>query len=256
MEKLRDYQTFDTVSEMDSYISEVLAHFELKTIERELLWLLAGHSVKFIGVSFLKLDSMASALGVSKRTIQRALKVLQEFGVIKRIRTIRPKRGGFGSALTIICPVDLSTREEAQEPAPKSPEEPTQQKETFSFKAFSKDIKTIRQQPEIDYSFLESFGVPTQFIHTVKPFVSPEEAFSLWGKVHAVAKRYAPNVINILEPAIKAFKASIMAYKSRRVKKSFGAYFWGALGGIFAVEQRRAYSKELQGFPFYNWLEE
>lgn len=138
MEKLRDYQTFDTVSEMDSYISEVLAHFELKTIERELLWLLAGHSVKFIGVSFLKLDSMASALGVSKRTIQRALKVLQEFGVIKRIRTIRPKRGGFGSALTIICPVDLSTREEAQEPAPKSPEEPTQQKRNIFFQSIFK----------------------------------------------------------------------------------------------------------------------
>ncbi|KZR56953.1 helix-turn-helix domain-containing protein [Pseudobacillus badius] len=252
MQELRQYETFESVSEMDEYISKVFTHFELKKIERELLWLLAGHSVKFIGVSFLKLDTMAEALKVSKRTIQRALKALGELGIINRVRTIRPKRGGFGSSITQICPVELSIREEAPEPAPEGIKEPSQGKETFSFKAFSKDIKYIRQEVEIDYSYLEAFGIPTQFIDTVKPFVTPEEAFSLWGKVNAVADRHAPAVINIIKPAIEAFKASVLAYKQKRVRKSFGAYFWGALVGVFAVEQRRAHTPKF----FYNWLEE
>ncbi|WP_258870964.1 helix-turn-helix domain-containing protein, partial [Halobacillus trueperi] len=78
MEKLREFETFESVSEMDNFVSEVLVQVELNKTERELLWLLAGHSVKFIGVSFLKLTSMAEKLGKSKKTIQRALKTLSE----------------------------------------------------------------------------------------------------------------------------------------------------------------------------------
>ncbi|MED1909083.1 hypothetical protein HUN92_23255 [Bacillus firmus] len=83
--------------------------------------------------------------------------------------------------------------------------------------------------------------------------MSPEEAFSLWGKVQVVAKKYAPAVLDLTEPAIRAFKASVLAYKFRRIKKSFGAYFWGVLSGIFAVEQRKAVGAcSILG---YNWFE-
>ncbi|MGI2718006.1 helix-turn-helix domain-containing protein [Bacillus cytotoxicus] len=255
MESLREYETFQSVSEMDEYINKVLAHIELKKTERELLWLLGGHSVKFIGVSFLKLDSMAQLLKVSKKTIQRALSKLQALGVIKRVRTIRPVKGGFGASITQICPVELSTRSEGETPEETREETTSQKKETFSFKAFSKDIKYIRQQEEIDYSYLSEF-VPQEFIQATKPFMSPEEVYSLWGKTHVVAKRYAPDVLDILEPAIRAFKASVLAYKTKRVKKSFGAYFWGALQGVFGVEQRRAVAGSRGGLLSWNWLED
>lgn len=250
MDKLRQYETFSSVDQMDEHISKVLAHFELSKNERELLWLLSGHSVKFVGVSFLKLDSMAKALEVSKKTIQRALKSLSDLGIIKRIRTIRPVRGGFGASLTLICPVELTTREEATEPTPERPQEQSGSKETFSFKAFSKDIKYIRQQ-EIDYSFLTEF-VPSEFIRVVKPFVSPEEAYSLWGKAQVCAKRYAPAVMDIIEPAVRAFKASVTAYKFNRIQKSFGAYFWGSLSGVFAHEQR----KRVSGSNLISWFKD
>ncbi|TCP28781.1 helix-turn-helix protein [Scopulibacillus darangshiensis] len=251
MESLREYSQFDTVKEMDEFISKVLAHFDLKKTERELLWIIAGHSCKFIGVSFLKLASMAKAMGVSKKTIQRALKALSELGIIKRIRTLRPVRGGFGASITVICPVDLSTREEANEPAPEGTQEPKKKKEAFPFKAYSKDIKYIRQPESIDYTYLEEW-LPQEFIKAVKPFVSPEEAFSLWGKVQVASKRYAPSVINVLEPAIRAFKASVLAYKARRIKKSFGGYFWGSLCGVLGVEQRRACKSGIDSSWLFN----
>ncbi|MEC1866730.1 helix-turn-helix domain-containing protein [Bacillus paralicheniformis] len=253
MQTLREFETFETVSEMDEYISKVLAHVELKKTERELLWLLAGHSVKFVGVSFLKLQSIADKLGVSKRTAQRALKALSELGIIKRVRTLRPSRGGFGASITQICPVDLSTREEAPESTPESTQEPSGKSETFSFKSFFKDIKYIRQPKELDYSFLSEF-VPQEFIDTAKPFISPEEVYSAWGKAQVIAKRVAPDVVEVLEPAIRAFKASVLAYKTKRIKKSFGAYFWGALEGVFSVEQRRANAG--RGLLSWNWLED
>lgn len=146
------------------------------------------HSVKFIGVSFLKLSSMAEALGVSKKTIQRALKELSKLGIIKRVRTLRPMKGGFGASLTLICPVELSTREESNEPAPEHSHKAIGQKEAFTFKAYSKDIQYIRQQNEIDYSYITEF-VPSEFLTAVKPVVSPEEAFSLWGKAQVCSKK-------------------------------------------------------------------
>lgn len=250
MENIRDYQTFKSVSEMDNFISDVLTQVDLKKTERELLWLLSGYSVKFVGVSFLKLDSMAQLLKKSKRTIQRALKGLCELGIIKRIETIRPVRGGFGSSLTIICPFALSTRKEAEKPAPEPAQGEEKKKETFSFKTLLKDIKYIRHQEEIDYTYLAEF-VPEEFIQASKPFVKPEEVYSLWGKAQVIAQKYAPDVQHIIEPAIRAFKASVLAYKMKRIKGSFGGYYWGALQGILSVEQRRAHSDKL-----WNWLEE
>ncbi|WP_244956486.1 helix-turn-helix domain-containing protein [Bacillus mojavensis] len=121
MNCIREEETFDSVFEMDSFISEALSYFELTEIERRLLRLLAGHSVKFIGVSFLnflKVASMADALEVSSKTIQRALKRLKEFGIIKRVRTLRPKRGGFGASSNIIFPVELTYRSTSDEGTP------------------------------------------------------------------------------------------------------------------------------------------
>ncbi|MCK2020770.1 transcriptional regulator [Peribacillus frigoritolerans] len=244
MHELRKYESFKSVSEMDKYVSKVLEVLELTELDRSLLRLLAGHSCKFVGVSFLKVQTMAQKLGVSYKTAQRSLKRLKELEVIKRVRTLRVVSGGFGASITIISPYALTQRKQAEKPTPEPSQEPSNQKETFLFKAFLKDLKNLRQ-PEptidnkIDYTYLTEW-VPEEFIQVVKPFVNAEEAFSLWGKVHMSSKKYAPSVQDILEPAIRAFKASVLAYKSKRIKKSFGAYFWGTLSGVFSVEQRKS----------------
>lgn len=247
--KLREYETFKTVKEMDSFISEALEALELSETERKLLWLLAGHSCKFIGVSWLKVASMAKSLEVSSKTIQRALNHLKELGIIKRVRTVRPVSGGFGASLTIICPIELSYREMAQELDSSTVAEQEKRKETFLFKAFKKDLKHLRHQGEIDFSYLVQF-VPKEFIESVRPFISAQEAFSLWVKVHVASKRYAPSVANVIDPAINAFKTSVLAYKSNRIKKSFGAYFWGTLQSVLSVEQRKKNASNM-----LNWLD-
>ncbi|KUF21977.1 Lrp/AsnC family transcriptional regulator [Bacillus sp. G1(2015b)] len=260
MNCIREYETFNSVFEMDSFISEALSYFELTEIERRLLRLLAGYSVKFIGVSFLKVASMADALEVSSKTIQRALKRLKEFGIIKRVRTLRPKRGGFGASLNIICPVALSYRSTSEEEAPEQElqevKQASKRKETFFLKAFPKDLKELRLQTkaELDYTYLSEF-VPEDFTQAVKPFLRAEEAFSLWGKAQAVARKYAPEVEELTEPAIRAFKSSVFAQKTSRIKGgNFGAYFWGALTGIFSREQRKLAATRSP--LLYNWLEE
>jgi DNA-binding Lrp family transcriptional regulator len=250
MNELRKYETFKSVKQMDKFIGEALEVLPLSKIERDVLWLLAGHSCKVFGVSWLKVQTIADTLEVSYKTAQRALKRLKDFGIVKRVRTLRSVSGGFGASITIICPVDLSYREEAPEPSQSSIGAHKPKSETFLLKAFHKDLKELRHQAELDYTYLESFGVPKAFIETVKPFINVEEAYSLWGKVQVASKRHAPAVENIIEPAIRAFKASVMAYKMKRIKGSFGGYFFGALSGVFSVEQRK-----VNKINMMNWLE-
>lgn len=250
MNELRKYESFASVSEMDDFLGQALEVLLLSELERKLIRLLAGYSCKFVGVSFLKVNSIAEALKVSYKTAQRSLMKLKDIGLIKRVKTIRPVKGGFGSSLTVICPIELTYRLEPVMSAPEPAHEGSVSKETFSFKAFTKDLIHLRQLTEMDYSYLEE-SLPQEFIQVVKPFVNPEEAYSLWSKAQAVSRKYAPDVLEICEPAIRAFKASVWAYKQGKVKGSFGGYFWGTLSRILSVEQRRS-----NKYSVYNWLEE
>lgn len=138
MQSLREYESFESISEMDDFVSTALEVLELTELDRKLLRLLAAHSCKFIGISFLKVQTMADKLGVSYKTVQRALKRLKEIGIIQRVRQLRKVSGGFGASLTIIRPIELSYREEAPEEAPESTQEPSRKKETFFLKHLKK----------------------------------------------------------------------------------------------------------------------
>lgn len=104
MKELRKYQSFNSITEMDNSISEYLSVYKLKESEYTVLWKLACYSCKFIGVSYLKVDSLADLSGYSKRTIQRALKGLSELGIITRINQFKPVKGGYSASITVINP--------------------------------------------------------------------------------------------------------------------------------------------------------
>ncbi|MEZ0117137.1 UNVERIFIED_ORG: hypothetical protein ABRZ91_001094 [Heyndrickxia coagulans] len=71
---MREFETFNTLSELNKHVQFVLENVDLLERERSVFMLLSRYSVKFLGVSFLKVDTMAEILNVHKRTVQRALK--------------------------------------------------------------------------------------------------------------------------------------------------------------------------------------
>ncbi|MED4342826.1 helix-turn-helix domain-containing protein [Bacillus licheniformis] len=267
MEELRALETFETVSEMDNAISEALKSFNLKTSERDVLLKLSQYSCKFVGVSYLKVKKLADEVGLSERTVKRALKRLSELGIITRIKQMRPVKGGYGASITIInppsCHLDLSQRFEGETQELASSEETSSKNETI----YSKAIKIIknkeRKETELDYtsseirldsSYLENSHIPKEFINAVKPFFgSAKEIYSLWGKAISAGYKYAPDVVDITEIAIQAFKQTVFAHKLRKIKKDFKGYFWGTLSAMFSAEQRRRVAPKVK---LWNWLED
>ncbi|WIG43108.1 helix-turn-helix domain-containing protein [Bacillus toyonensis] len=252
MKELRKYESFKSVAEMDDTIDKALKEYKLKDSERAILIKLSQYSCKFVGVSYMKNQTLADSVGYSKRTVQRALKRLSELGIITRIEQKRAKTGGYGAFICVVnpfeCHLKLSSCREAESPCEDSTEEQTEENETFISKTTPKDIK---ERNELDVSYLDNSHIPTEFINTVTPFInSAKEVYSLWGKVLLASHKYAPNLTDYTEIAIQAFKQSVFAKKMRLIRKDFKGYLFGVLAKMLSVEQRR-YNK----VNLWNWLE-
>jgi len=97
---LQKYSNFNSVQEMDFIVKEY--NKELKKTHYETLNLLKQYSCKFVGISHLKIATIATKLEKNIRTIKRHIKYLKEEGFITVIPTLRIKKGGTGANAYVI----------------------------------------------------------------------------------------------------------------------------------------------------------
>ncbi|WP_242479877.1 helix-turn-helix domain-containing protein [Bacillus cereus group sp. N21] len=127
MKELRSHQVFDSLDQLNEFTDKVLAQVEMNELDRSVFIMLSRYSVKVLGVCWLKVNTIAEALEVSYKTVQRSLARLVNKNIIKRVETMRAVSGGYGASLTIMCPIGLSYREEDVEPCHAPTEEETEQ---------------------------------------------------------------------------------------------------------------------------------
>ncbi|MFF2339971.1 helix-turn-helix domain-containing protein [Bacillus mycoides] len=255
MKELRKYISFDSVAEMDKTIDLTLKEYDLKDSERVILLKLSNYSCKFIGVSYLKNNTLADLTGYSKRTVQRALKRFSELGIVTRIEQFKPVKGGYSAFICAINPFErhheLASCKEAAEPTPEQLDEPSHENEAITTKTktkSSKELKIRNSSPveldDLDSSYLVNSCVPMKFINAVSPFFgTAKEIYAIWGKVKLAASKYAPDLVNTTEVAISAFKQSVFALKMNNIRKDFKGYLFGVLSKMMSVEQRKLKNK-------------
>src|SRR5699024_1316646 len=100
--KLDQYINFDYLDELNHHVSLHVKNNSLTDTQYKLLTILSQHSVKYLGASYLKLDTLASLLEVSKSTVQRSLRALVGLSVITKKHTFRPISGGYGATIFVI----------------------------------------------------------------------------------------------------------------------------------------------------------
>ncbi|MGF9989986.1 helix-turn-helix domain-containing protein [Bacillus mycoides] len=240
MKELRKYISFDSVAEMDKTIDFTLKGYNLKDSERVILLKLSNYSCKFVGVSYLKNNTLADLTGYSKRTVQRALKRFSELGIITRIEQFKPVKGGYSAFICVINPFErhheLASCKEAIEPTPDCADEVPAHIDTITFKTNPKDNKPY-VTPELDINHLDAIGVPTQFSIAALPYLDVQAVYKLWSKVQMAAKKHAPDLVDTVEIAVSSVKASVLANKVKRVR-DFTGYFYGVLAQKLSTAQR------------------
>ncbi|WP_238159413.1 helix-turn-helix domain-containing protein [Priestia megaterium] len=263
--EMKQLQSFDTVAAMNKAIRGFLYTYkhELAPSAINVLKTVSRYACKIVGVAFLKVDTIAKLTESSKRTVQRALKTLESYGVIERKATMREK-GGSGHNVYVIRVVEgcvtpdvtaeMSSREEAKSIDAQSAEQPKVSSETVIAKTSpSKRInKRINvKDVQLDESFTPS-NVPQEFVDATAPFYrSADIIYRLWNRVLIAYKKSTVNKPveekEVLSDVIQAFKESVFAQKASKIRNTFEGYFYRVVEAKLAVWKRREN-------PLFDWL--
>lgn len=100
--KLEQYINFESLEELNHHVQQHVKNNQLNDTQYKLLTILSQHSVKYLGASYLKNNTLAGLLNMTKRSVQRNLKILADLGIILKVSTLRPVRGGSGSNIFVI----------------------------------------------------------------------------------------------------------------------------------------------------------
>jgi len=264
--EMKQLQSFETVAAMNEAIRGFLYTYkhELAPSAINVLKIVSRYACKIVGVAFLKVDTIAKLTESSKRTVQRALKTLESYGVIERKATMREK-GGSGHNVYVLRFVDgcvtpdvtaeMSSREEAKSVDVPSVEQPNVSSETMIAKTSpSKRInKRINvKDVHLDESFTPS-NVPQEFVDATAPFYrSADVIYRLWNRVLIAYKKSAVNRpvedAKVLKDVIQAFKESVFAKKASKIRITFEGYFYRVVEAKLAVWKRREN-------PLFDWLD-
>ncbi|WP_374963760.1 helix-turn-helix domain-containing protein [Lysinibacillus sp. RS5] len=109
-EYLAQYETFNSVQEMDQHIEQHIQqhYYDLTESERAIVYKLASHALNYPGACHLKACTIAAALEISTKTVYRSISKLESLGIIKKQITTKEK-GGRGANIYIILPYQLET---------------------------------------------------------------------------------------------------------------------------------------------------
>jgi len=249
-ELLQSYQSFNTIEEMDQAVRGFLYKHkeELSEGTISVLTQIWRHSVKVIGVSFARNDYLAEQANVSRRTVIRALNVLMEKGLIKKIPTAR-KTGKQGVNILIIQPFTsieaLNNTMSHHDDTPEVTANKTENKQSSlcekkSIKPYNVKEKEEPPADQLDVSFLPE-TIPQEFVIATKPFFNAIGIYELWKRVLIVYRKMKlkKDLEAVIDRVIYAFKQTVFAKKRGKINSTFEGYFYTILYSELIVEKRR-----------------
>lgn len=220
---LSEYQTFQSKQQLNEAVSDHLAmhRYNLTETVRKVLTVISRYAVKFPGVAHLKAATIAESIGMSEKTVRRAVNHLQDLRIVRKVVTNRKVSGGQGANIMQILPFEnvvvqakVSKREEAVKPVIPS----VQPSENSSEPYYS-----LKQNNVIN----NTYSAYVQFAKMVGNFVSDQKQTNkLYGiyLAQTVCLRTAYEPSELLSEGIGALKIAFSATKRKAIHNLCGFY--------------------------------
>ncbi|WP_394224038.1 transcriptional regulator [Priestia aryabhattai] len=242
-----------------------------KALDR-LCWFAAERGFCFPGSTYL-----GKTYEKSKGTIDRHLSELRKQGQIVTVYRRCPRNNGKGSPVHLFVnhpyfkywvnylQLNLAKNVETDVKAEKdvipceSKKELSKNSSTYnlSLKDLNKYIRKEDTSIKLSQDYVPSF-IPKPFKQAVAPFFrNADDIYSLWGKVllaYKISGLEKP-IEDLVSIAVQGFRETLFAYKRKRIKTVFEAYFFGTLRGLFSAERRREVRQNFVNPLFFNFLE-
>lgn len=268
---LTEYATFSSIEELNHHVNG----FRDKTTATEfkVLWFISKYAVKFIGAAHLKLATIADGIGMSIKTVQRAIKSLIDLAAIQKAETTRPIKGGQGANIYQILPsydldvqAQMSKREDAGKPHDNKVHPGISEKQTASSlsKKSIKDINTYTApESDGDTHYSKPYSL---FLKTVGYFVDDRKTASKLYGIYLAQTKFIKNYYEqetLLDTALSAIRTTFNATKQKMIKSITG-YFNGVLDkkldDLYMQSMGQVWdeneSTEIDHPALYNWLDE
>jgi hypothetical protein len=229
--ELKEHATFQQQSEMDNTIYEYIERLRNDEVAEsviEVLLFLGRSSLRVLGVSFAKYDTIGKAVGKSKSTVIRAVRTLKEYGMIDVIPTLK-KWQGYGASRKKSVNVILVT---PQNETTVTPDEATSDKGQTD-ESESESLEYKHQDPYILDTAIKNC-IPTPIFEALSPFYEASDIRRLTGIVFR-AKAAVHRDIR-LEHHAEPFKTVVLDC-IRRLKseqlRSLDGYLYVSLRKLF-----------------------
>lgn len=247
-EYLSQYETFNSVQEMDQHVEQHIQqhYYDLTESERAIVYKLASHALNYPGACHLKASTIADSLEISTKTVYRAISKLESLGIIKKQTTTKEK-GGRGANIYIILP---NQSEICEEPAGPFEEFSTTCKlqapngkhyEKKACKEFMNDYQVML------FDFMHSLPLPDNFKDDLHKVVLASNVSNI--QEFILAKNIIFKIANDIKEGVLTVTKTIRAIFVGAHKKALQRRD----GHISTIAQKHVNERPM---PFYNWLTE
>lgn len=247
--RFSSYQSFSTVEEMNEQVKRFVSTYDLTPSMKAVLNTIKLHAKRyFVGVCWMYREQIARKAKVSLSSVKRAIKALQEAGILTVHEQNHTKRGGQTHNVYVINPIFETPEEPANEPPSEQSSEPSEtvgarvsddqhQSHKNPHTNSNKTLKnTSIRGEQIDRLLNILKNVPKEFVDLMEPFYAnnPELILARWKTVCvAVKKNCGKFAYTSWETIGQAWKDTVKKLKRGRIRTAtddgIGGYFYGTL---------------------------
>ncbi|ADC48973.1 hypothetical protein BpOF4_04545 [Alkalihalophilus pseudofirmus OF4] len=207
--------TFASIADLNAAIKEHRdQHAEqLTPTIREVLDVIARHSCKYLGVSYLRKNKIAELIGKSRRTVIRACNRLEELGIIEQheLKRVKGDRRQAANAI-VIKPIKVDVMPECH-----AKEAPTKAQSINTLKDTVAPANTLAQ------------ALPKEVYEAMSRYFEADDIYKYYGILLRAKRSISRSVMveDNPEPFVEAFNASIFKHKRGKIN-NFANYLYNA----------------------------
>ncbi|MDR4982480.1 MULTISPECIES: helix-turn-helix domain-containing protein [Bacillus cereus group] len=257
---MKPYSEFRSKEEFNTYQKQVLKcyRFQLNKTDAIIIHFLGKYAVnekqKTVGVACPLMETIATNVGKSIRTVRRSIAKLEGLGIIKRVATKeRHKRGGYSANLYVFLTsaidrmddrMKMSACENEDRAGGCNAMEQKNEGETI----LSKNLPQIKEKRKVTYELDATYcrhDIPKPFVYALVPMTSnPKKINILWSKVELAYKKSGLFEQGVLLEQILAdeevngnfiwrVKSVVRAHKYGEIRKDIGALLYSTVRDLF-----------------------
>ncbi|EJR57662.1 hypothetical protein IIO_04672 [Bacillus cereus VD115] len=251
---MKPYSEFRSKEEFNTYQKQVLKcyRFQLNKTDSIIIHFLGKYAVnekqKTVGVACLLMETIATNVGKSIRTVRRSIAKLGELGIIKRVATKeRHKRGGYSANLYVFLTSAIERMDDRMKMSACKSEDRAagcrgKEQKSAGETILSKNIPQIKEKRKVTYELDETYcrhDIPKSFIYALVPMTSnPKKINIFWSKVELAYKKSGLLEQILADKEVNGnfiwrVKSVVRAHKYGGIRKDIGALLFSTVRDLF-----------------------